>query len=100
MIRKVKKSSKGRRENWNSELRIPNFLGLNVFFIFLKICVMLGFFPKEGFLEPLSKILIFHGFCSERSYYTFFKNHNIYVDNKLVENPKILVDREKNFIKK
>lgn len=60
---------------------------------------MLGFFPKEGFLEPLSKILIFHGFCSERSYYTFFKNHNIYVDNKLVENPKILVDREKSFIK-
>ena len=53
---------------------IPNFLGLNVFFILLKICVMLGFFPKEGFLEPLSKILIFHGFCSERSYYTFFKN--------------------------
>ena len=60
---------------------------------------MLGFFPKEGFLEPLSKILIFHGFCSERSFYTFFKNHNIYVDNKLVENPKILVDREKSFIK-
>ena len=60
---------------------------------------MLGFFPKEGFLEPLNKILIFHGFCSERSFYTFFKNHNIYVDNKLVENPKILVDREKSFIK-
>jgi len=60
---------------------------------------MLGFFPKEGFLEPLNKILIFHGFCSERSFYTFFKNHNIYVDNKLVENPKILVDRETSFIK-
>ena len=60
---------------------------------------MLGFFPKEGFLEPLNKILIFHGFCSERSFYTFFRNHNIYVDNKQVENPKILVDREKSFIK-
>ena len=60
---------------------------------------MLGFFPKEGFLEPLSKILIFHGLCSERSFSSFFKNHNIFVDNKLVENPKILVDREKSFIK-
>ena len=60
---------------------------------------MLGFFPKEGFLEPLSKILIFHGLCSERSFGSFFKNHNIFVDNKLLENPKILVDREKSFIK-
>lgn len=55
---------------------------------------MLGFFPKEAFLEPLCKILIFHGLCSERSFGSFFKNHYIFVDNKLVENPKILVDRE------
>lgn len=60
---------------------------------------MLRFFPKEAFLEPLCKILIFHKLCSERSYATFFKNHDIYINEKLVEDSKIHVDRETTEIK-
>ena len=60
---------------------------------------MSGFFSKDGFLEPLKKILIFYELCSERSFSTFFNNHNIYVDNELVTDKKLFVDREKSTIK-
>ena len=54
----------------------------------------MSFFEKEGFLEPLSKILISCGLCSERSFSTFFKNHNIFADNKLLTDKKCYLDRE------
>ena len=54
----------------------------------------MSFFDKEGFLEPLSKILISCGLCSERSFSTFFKNHNIFADNKLLTDKKCYLDRE------
>lgn len=54
----------------------------------------MSFFDEEGFLEPLSKILISYGLCSERSFSTFFKNHNIFVDDKLLTDKKCFLDRE------
>ena len=59
----------------------------------------MGYFCKESFFEPLKKILIFYELCSERSFSTFFNNHNIYVDNELVSDKKLFVDREKATIK-
>ena len=59
----------------------------------------MGYFCKESFFEPLKKILIFYELCSERSFSTFFNNHNIYVDNELVTDKKLFVDREKSTIK-
>ena len=59
----------------------------------------MGYFCKESFFEPLKKILIFYELCSERSFSTFFNNHNIYVDNELVIDKKLLIDREKATIK-
>ena len=59
----------------------------------------MGYFCKESFLEPLKKILIFYELCSQRSFSTFFNNHNIYVDNELVIDKKLFVDREKSTIK-
>lgn len=59
----------------------------------------MGYFCKESFFEPLKKILIFYELCSERSFSTFFNNHNIYVDNELVTDKKLLIDREKSTIK-
>lgn len=55
----------------------------------------MSFFDEEGFLEPLSKILISYGLCSERSFSTFFKNHNIFADDKLLTDKKCFLDREK-----
>ncbi len=55
----------------------------------------MSFFDAEGFLEPLSKILISYGLCSERSFSTFFKNHNIFADDKLLTDKKCFLDREK-----
>ena len=43
--------------------------------------------------------MIFYELCSERSFSTFFNNHNIYVDNELVTDKKLLIDREKSTIK-
>lgn len=54
----------------------------------------MSFFDEEGFLEPLSKILISYGLCSERSFSTFFKNHNIFADDKLLTDKKCFLDRE------
>lgn len=54
----------------------------------------MSFFDEEGFLEPLSKILISYGVCSERSFSTFFKNHNIFADDKLLTDKKCFLDRE------
>ena len=59
----------------------------------------MGYFCKESFFEPLKKILIFYELCSERSFSTFFNNHNIYVDNELVIDKKLFVDQEKSTIK-
>ena len=55
----------------------------------------MSFFDEEGFIEPLSKILISYGLCSERSFSTFFKNHNIFADDKLLTDKKCFLDREK-----
>ena len=54
----------------------------------------MSFFDEEGFLEPLSKIFISYGLCSERSFSTFFKNHNIFADDKLLTDKKCFLDRE------
>jgi len=54
----------------------------------------MSFFDEEGFLESLSKILISYGLCSERSFSTFFKNHNIFADDKLLTDKKCFLDRE------
>ena len=54
----------------------------------------MSFFNEEGFLEPLNKILISYGLCSERSFSTFFKNHNIFADDKLLTDKKCFLDRE------
>lgn len=74
----------------NYELK---FLGI------LRNILLMGYFSKESFFEPLKKILIFYELCSERSFSTFFNNHNIYVDKELVIDKKLLVDREKSTIK-
>ena len=38
--------------------------------------------------------MISYGLCSERSFSTFFKNHNIFADDKLLTDKKCFLDRE------
>lgn len=36
-------------------------------------------FPSECFSEPVDHVLVRAGFCSERSFMTFIKNHEVYI---------------------